>query len=247
MCFQTDRIRIVLGIALAIACLLPAMACIHTPVGYTGQVKENTKEAFLFHDGTNAHLVVRTELETSGGLPATMAWVIPLPSLPSNYEVVGEQFFDEKAELQLKLYHPEAEGAVTAAHIVGGENSAIGVHGKHIVGDYEIQPVEILNVQAGGELNAWLSKKGFGTVPVENQRYYLTKGAVFLAIKLSGLSGAAVKLKPLHITYKANKLSLPLKCSSHSGIFDVTLYVFTDRRLDNGILYSSLLSWSRVS
>lgn len=164
-----------------------------------------------------------------------------MPSLPSNYEVVGERFFDEMAELPLKHYHPEAEGAVATAHIVGGEDSAIVVHEKRIVGDYEIQPVEILNDQAGGELNAWLSKKGFGTVPVENQRYYLTKGAVFLAIKLRGIKGAAVKLKPLHITYKANKLSLPLKFSSHSGIFDVTLYVFTDRRLDNGILYASLL------
>lgn len=77
MCFQTDKIRIVLGIALGIASLLPAMACIHTPVGYTGLVKENTKEAFRFHDSTNAHLVIRTELEAGGGLPATMAWVIP--------------------------------------------------------------------------------------------------------------------------------------------------------------------------
>ena len=38
-----------------------------------------------------------------------------MPSLPSNYEVVGERFFDEMAELPLKHYHPEAEGAVAAS------------------------------------------------------------------------------------------------------------------------------------
>ena len=41
------------------------------------------------------------------------------------------------------------------------------------------------------------------------------------------------EIKPLHIVYKSNTLTLPLKFSTHSGVFDVDLYTFTRGPLDN--------------
>ena len=67
--------------------VFPVSACIHVPRTYKGVVAENTKQALLFHDGANAHLIVDTNLQAKSGLlPEMMAWVIPLPSLPSHYE-----------------------------------------------------------------------------------------------------------------------------------------------------------------
>ncbi len=86
----------------------------------------------------------------------------------------------------------------------------------------------MLTHEAGDALNAWLTKNGFGKVPKENQQFYVSKGVVFLALKIKNLSGSFTDLKPLHIVYKSDKATLPLKFSSHSGVFDVMLYTFTN-------------------
>ena len=101
---RLNRIRPVL-IAAAIAPAI-ALACIHPPTGYKGApVTEREKLAFLFHDGVNAHLVLRTVLAAKGGLPEMMAWVVPLPSLPSKYAEAPAELFEE-----LRALIPRNEG-----------------------------------------------------------------------------------------------------------------------------------------
>jgi hypothetical protein len=81
--------------ALALAWTGPVRACIHRPRNYKGVVTEKTKEALLFRAGKNVHLVIKTSLQSPGTLPDTMAWVIPLPSLPSHYEEADPKLFPE--------------------------------------------------------------------------------------------------------------------------------------------------------
>jgi hypothetical protein len=121
------------------------------------------------------------------------------------------------------------------------------VHPTEIVGDYEITPVEMLTSDAGDALNAWLVKNGFGRVPKENQYFYVSKGVVFLALKIKKLAGAFTGIKPLHIVYKSDKAALPLKFSSHSGVFDAHLYTFTNSSLDRNELVSFRLQSSTGS
>lgn len=201
-----------------------AWACIHAPVTYKDVVSEQTKEALLFHDGTNAHLVIKTNLKATTALPSSMAWVIPLPSLPSRYEEVDPGLFRELFEV--------ADAAAPKFESFGETEDKIRVHPTRVVGNYQVQPIEVLSEEAGSELNAWLTQKGFSPVPVENQKYYLRRGAVFLAVKINRLTGDSTDLKPLHITYRADRLVLPLKFSTHSGGFDVMLYTFTPQRLE---------------
>ena len=145
-----------------------------------GAVSEQEKLAFIFHDGQDAHLVLRTTLDSGSGLPERMAWVIPISSLPSKYEEVSGELFEELWNLI-----PRRAPAPTGVPSPKGDAPkaapapAIVVHEKQIVGSYQIQPIEILSESAGSELNAWLSKNGFGPVPAENQNLYLKKGVGF--------------------------------------------------------------------
>lgn len=226
-------------IAVAIAPAI-ALACIHPPAGYKGEaVSEREKLAFLFHDGQNAHLVLRTVLAAKGGLPETMAWVVPLPSLPSKYEEATAELFEELREL-IPRNDPRMEIAKSApapAKVAAAKAAPqILVHEKQVVGSYQIQPIEILAESAGGELNAWLAKNGFSEVPAENQKHYLRKGAVFLALRVEGLKGAESELKPLHIIYRNDTLHLPLKFSTHSGEFAVRLYTLTEQAPSRKVL-----------
>ncbi|HEY0074325.1 MAG TPA: DUF2330 domain-containing protein, partial [Abditibacteriaceae bacterium] len=191
----------------------------------------------LFHDGENAHLVIKTSLESTpksgkgvASLPPFMAWVIPLPSLPSKYEEADPQLFEQLLEAtkqgsQRRFGCSGMEEEETAA---ASNSASIEVHPTEFVGDYEITLVEMLTHDAGDALNEWLAKNGFGKVPKENQAFYVSKGVVFLALKINNLSGSFADLKPLHIVYKSDRATLPLKFSTHSGIFDVILYTFTN-------------------
>ena len=130
---------------------------------------------------------------------------------------------------------------VRSAGIPGA--SAIAIHPAQTIGSYQVQPVEILDPKnAGNELNRWMFANGFGSVPAQNQRYYLRKGAVFLCIKIHGLHGSFSDIKPLHIVYKSDLLTLPLKFSTHSGTFNVELYLFTPQAVNPGILTASGLN-----
>jgi uncharacterized protein DUF2330 len=218
-------------VVLLLSLHLAAFACIHPPAGFPGRVTEREKLAFLFHDGTNAHLVIRTTLASDSGLPERMAWVIPVPALPSKYEEAPAELFSELARLIPRVrQRPKPMPAnAKAAPMAKAKAPAIRIHETQVVGSYTIQPVEILSESAGGELNAWLRKNGFDPVPPENQKFYLKRGAVFLALRVDGLKGSESGLKPLHIVYRDDRMRLPLKFSSHSGVFDVRLYALTEQ------------------
>ncbi|HEX8236325.1 MAG TPA: DUF2330 domain-containing protein [Abditibacteriaceae bacterium] len=230
---------------------MPLQACLHAPLGYKDVVTEKTKEALVFHDGKNAHLIIKTELESEGDLPPTMAWVIPLPSLPSSYK-------EERADLFEKLFELTPSRMMAGGSPLGpppgapsGDAGGIRVHASQTVGSYQVQPIEVLSEASGAELNSWLERNGFGAVPPENQKYYLKKGAVFLALKLNGLSGSHSKIKPLHIVYPSYRLSVPLKFSSHSGVFNLMLYTWSQQPMkvlpESGDSYMRVAGWNQIN
>lgn len=242
-----EKIKPVLALAamLVFVTASPLSACIHSPRTYKGTVTENTKEALLFHDGINAHLIIKTNLQAAAGsLPSTMAWVIPLPSLPSHYEEADPTIFPEMfavvEKANEKWERERSKGIETAS--TAPAPTGIRIHPTQIVGSYQIQPIEVLDVKsAGRELNHWLVANGFGSVPTKNQSYYLKRGTVFLALKIHGLKGKISDIKPLHIVYKSNTLTLPLKFSTHSGVFDVDMYTFTHGPLEPTLLTAERL------
>lgn len=198
--------------------------CFHFPVEYKESLTEGKKEAFVFHDGQYAHLIIRTNM-TANVFPNELAWVLPFPSLPVKYEEVDGRFFKE-------LYGLIPEGFRKGDRAGFGrsdkqkEGLGFKVHESVVVGGYQIQPIEILKEKSGQEFNTWLSKNKFNEMPNGNQKYYLKKGAVFLAIRMNTKGLANISIKPLHIVYPSDHVSVPIKFTHDSRTFDLDLYVF---------------------
>lgn len=217
-----------------------AAACVHYDDAYPYVLKEGTKYAFLFHDGTNAHLVVRTEVEAvEGKLPANLALVMPFPSLPSKYEEVSPEIFTDLGKIATPL-EPRGSPVLGAPSPV---RQGIIVHEKKIVGNYQIQPIEIRSKGAGNEFNDWLKAHHFNPMPIGLQKDYLRPGAVFLAIQMK-LDGTQAQLKPLHITYRSEVLSFPMKFTHATRTYDLDLFILSKDRIEPKTASSYYLQWA---
>lgn len=211
-----------------------AWSCLHFPRTYRGKLTEGLQQVFLFRDGNNAHMVIRTNLHADK-FPKEIAWVLPFPSLPSKYEEVDGPFFEELYRI---LPDDSSEGSFGGKGLRAGFDkvkrpSTIKVHEKVEVGSYQIQPIEILKDDSSKELSAWLTKNKFNPMPYKIQKPYLKKGATFLAIRMSMNQPGAndLKSKPLHIIYKSKNLSMPIKFTHETRTFDLDVFVFSTNEL----------------
>lgn len=207
-----------------------ASACLHFPEEYPHKLKEGTKRALSFHDGKNAHRVLSTEIsvEGDGKLPRKLAYVVPFPSLPIKFEEADAKLFTELHEwfkARWKDVRPVyRDRGMSRAPAPG--YSGFTVLPSQSVGNYHITPIRVDdgNLETASAFNEWLTEKKFIPIPLEKQKPYLFPGAVFLAIELN-LTGSEASFKPLHVTYKADSLALPLRLTHDSRTFDVDWFV----------------------
>lgn len=145
-------------------------SCFYFDKAYKGKITEGQKDIFLFHDGENAHLVVQIILR-SKKFPAEIAWILPFPTLPSKYEEMnGPFFFELRSFFKTDTGHRKGSYGLGAA-AGGGPKEGIKVHPTITEGQYTIQPIEILKDNSAKELNAWLKKNNFNSMPHENQKF----------------------------------------------------------------------------
>jgi hypothetical protein len=198
-------------------------------------VKEDRKEALLFEKDGLSHLVVRTRI-SSPELPRSLAWVIPTPRVPV---IVKE----ESADLFPQLYKlipdriqvtPTLYSFLPSCSTLPMPGQAIVVHQPQSTEHYTTQIIEIRTDNASEALNAWLVKNGFSPVPEQNQRHYLIPGRAFVCVKIRKMpDGTAAQIPPVHLAWQGTEATLPLKFSSHSGVFDADLYVLSRKRLSS--------------
>lgn len=209
-------------------------ACFHYPGSFKNKMTEGRKSVFLFHDGENAHMVIQTTLRAKK-FPSELAWVLPFPSLPNKYEEINGPFFQELQSILPRKMMLGQKGLPASAFGDGrGGGGGIKVHETVVFDQYKIQPIEILKDNSAAEFNSWLKKNKFNPMPFENQKYYLKKGAVFLAIRMQLNNPTATELtaRPLHIVYKSDRVSVPLKFTHDARTFDLELYVFSKKELN---------------
>jgi hypothetical protein len=211
-----------------------AHGCYFYPPGKKFSVVDGTEDVFLFHDKVNAHLVVRTTLRAKK-FPANFAWVLPLPSLPSKYEEIDGPFFQELSRLLPNQKEEGIKGQFgrPIESPAGSRSKAIQVHESVAMGQFVIQPIEILKDNSSAELNQWLKNNHFASSFHKNQGDYLKKGAAFLAIRVQMNSPSATELvsRPLHIVYKSEHLSFPLRYNHVGRTFDLNVYIFSEQEL----------------
>lgn len=208
----------------------PGYGCLHFGKKFVGKVDQGTEQAFLFHDGALAHLIIKTDLHAKGGkLPKEVSWVLPFPAIPKSYAEADNKILEELTG----FVSPEAQSwGSKGGPTVRSNGKSIRVHEPKEVGQYKIQEIEMLDDKGGKELNAWLAEHQYNPMPLDLQKPYLKKGAVFLAITVK-LDEKDATFKPLHVAYPAKELSLPLKFTHDNRVLDVNLFVFTSKPLDD--------------
>jgi hypothetical protein len=236
--------RALLLTALALLAGGVAPACLHPPRDYKGTIVSTTQEALIFWRDGREELVLKVNFAIHGGpqmeqgaLPANLGWVIPVPNAPDAYAVADPAIFEDAFHLaELYTAKPRSDGQK------GPPPNSVDVGQKISVGEYDIVPVKATGPDAAAALNDWLVKEDFSRYPLENMRYYTERKWTFLAVKVNKDKAAASLatrggLRPLRISFAADKIYYPLKFSSSSGEFGVRAYVFTERPLaDPGAL-----------
>ena len=226
--------------AFSIPMIPRASACCMVPKSYAGSISQKGQEAILFHRGDREELILRIEYQLKGdSAPDRFAWVITVPHEPDRYGVADGKLFEDmfywaentmfrKSRSRSKGLGNEVDSAVVPGIELG----------KRVqVGPYDIQPVRARGVEALDALNQWLAKNGFPTEDPAHMKYFVENKFTFLAIKISPPKGEKVvrtsgDVEPLHLSFKSERPYYPLRFSSRQGVFDLNLYVFTDKDLD---------------
>ncbi len=231
---------VVLAVFAALAAR-PADACLHAagaaptaePISQRGQ------QAIILHDGATEDLILRVEYE---GVDApSLAWIVPVPAMPTAYEAMDGKLFDDVGDwVQLARVAPPVMRAASAD---GGDEKAapatpsllqLGPPAK--VGPFAIQPIKVdqaADRKAGGEaLNAWMREHGFAEISAEGLSYYVDRGWTFVAVRIEPEGGgdkvaAEGGLPPLRLTFPSTSAVYPLKLSTHMGELTARVYLVT--------------------
>lgn len=178
------------------------------------------------------------------GHPTSFAWVLPVPGVPEDLGTVDASVFnvlDVATEPRLEM--PDACNSFDAGF---GQPAPGGVDGTETNNDPEGRDVEVLDRRVVGDYDAvtlaaktadalveWLRTNGF-RVADEMLPFidlYLGQGLNFLAIKLVP-GGGAESIKPLKLTYRSAKPTVPLRLASLAAVpeMGVKIFVVADGR-----------------
>lgn len=228
----------------------PVQACIHGPSEFTVPIKAGGQAGLIFFAEGRQQMVIRpsysVELPNKGkgrvkddatSKLTSLAWLIPVPSLPDTYKEADEKLFSKleeftkREEIDDQNWGKDSRGAAGNAK---QEEDGIEMEEEVKVGDYTIQPIKAKGEMGGLELNAWLKDKGFGTVAESTMKYYVGKEYYWLAVRLHNPKGLPSdgQVKPLQIGFATEKPVYPIKINAGRGEFDLDLWLITPKEVD---------------
>lgn len=221
------------GSAIAHACMHPFAAD-----NSRTRIKQLGQQALvLFHDGVE-ELILKVDYAFDadtyeGSAPASLAWVVPVPSIPSHYSAEEDGLFtvlDEWVGLE-DIRLSRMRSAMSAGGSAGPSvrRSPLELLPTVVVGPYAIQPIRAQGAGAGQALNEWMREHSFAEIPDETMQHYIARRWTFLAVRASADDslGATGSLPPLSIRFATDRPVYPLKFSTHMGTFPVRAYLIT--------------------
>jgi hypothetical protein len=223
-------------VLVALSCTLvtrAAEACFH--VGSSVEVGQSEQQAVIFHRDGRQDLVMRIGLETSGPIES-LGWILPVPSLPDDYEVYDDEIFADLEEA-VGLREKKQRG-LTVGPASAGAKMAVKEHPSASAGPYRIQPIEVDPERGVAPLQDWMVDNNFEPLGPAQLQYYVQRGWVFLAIRVDPQEGkehleGGGRLPALRASFASEHAVYPLKMSTHQGVFPVRLYLITDERPDD--------------
>ena len=225
----------------------PTQACLHPEEEFKYPIKAGAQRGLVYFDNGYQHMVVRPGYKVDAeGLTVkndavegftSLAWVIPLPSLPDRYEEASEEMFtelDEFTQAYETVGRNSADSPRENRHSLEDQNSGAEFLEPVKVGSYTIQPVKAHGEIGGLELNGWLKDNKFGAIDAKVLEYYIEKDWYWLAVKLENKAGlpASGNVKPLHMGFKTETPVYPLKIQQGRGALDLELWVITKSEID---------------
>jgi hypothetical protein len=211
-----------------------AEACFHVGPGVEVEVGQSEQQAVIFHRDGRQDLVMRIGLETSGPIES-LGWILPVPSLPDDYEVYDDRIFDELEEA-VDLREKKKRG-LTKGPASEGAKMEVVEHPSAAAGPYRIQPIEVDPERGVAPLQGWMEENDFEPLEASQLQYYVQRGWTFLAIRVDPQEGKehlaeGGNLPALRASFASEHAVYPLKMSTHQGVFPVRLYLITDERPD---------------
>ena len=213
----------------------PSEGCIAIPVRPDDSQLEIAlpeQRAFLYRQGDTEHMILSVQYN---GATEEVAWVIPTET-PAKVDVQSGAPFHElwkatKLKPQAVVRASKGEGAGVRAPA----GAAVEVIERKTAGPYDIA---VLKASSGGGLYKWLKDNGFGLN--QNTRNalddYVRKNWYFVAARIRSDKAASSRealqdgtIAPIHIAYKARKLSYPLRVTQgNPGTSEIELFVVTE-------------------
>jgi hypothetical protein len=204
-------------------------------------VTQRGQQAIIIHHDGREELIIEVDYQ-SAQAPPSLAWVIPLPSIPDRYEITSPTLFEEMeqaAELNWGHVGCRSRGPAQQSAPIPTSIPALNLLEVVAVGPYTIQPIQASGELGLAALGRWMTDNGFSEIPEEELAYYIQRQWVFLAVRATppegGEMGTAGALPPLHISFLTSAIVYPLKLSAHMGVFPVTLYVLTDHAVEREV------------
>ncbi|MDF1663501.1 MAG: DUF2330 domain-containing protein [Planctomycetota bacterium] len=224
------------ALVLSVCGFLPAIACIHGPEAFKGELSAESYRGIIFHSGQREELILFTNLSFDiDHRPKNLGWVIAVPSIPDHYSTdIKPEIFDDAAKL---IPVDEAERAMGPSF--GGDSNELDI--KVIkVGPYVIHRVTASGLKAVKSMNAWFKKNGFATKKESEMKFFIDHKYTFLCLKVDWKpipkkkmnDDEAQALPPLRVSFKTERPFFPLKFSSHQGDFSLRLLTFTEKPID---------------
>ena len=221
---------------------VPGMGCMMTPKDYPGRISQSSHKAIILHRDDQQDMVLRIDYQFQDkATPEKFAWIVTVPSEPDKYNVANDKLFARMNSWAHELVWERPKAKTRSRSLKKTDDAKTDdaplIFGKPAkVGPYDIQPVKARGLSALNALNDWLAKNGFPSEDPDHMKYFVKNEFTFLAIKITPPKGDSLSqtgtLPPLHLSFKTEQVYYPLMFSSRQGVFDLQLYLLTDKKLN---------------
>lgn len=188
------------------------------------------QRAFLYRQGQVEHMILSVQYT---GATEEFAWVIPTETR-AQVDVQGGAPFHELWKIT-EIAQPRVATQGMDEGALAPSGAGVRVFERKVAGPYDIA---VLQASTGGGLYQWLRSNGFGLNRQSRAALdeYVQKRWFFVAARIRPGKNKNIDqalregtIAPLHISYRANELSYPLRVTAgNPGSSKIELFVVAD-------------------
>ena len=210
---------LLLSLLFWLAFCFSAQALVLTPRSLLSQslVQQRQEAVALLKDGQQ-ELWLRLQLKAWPVLKKDVVWLLSLPSKPSKVQTL-----EHNALQDLHRWTDKHLRRTKAPASTGSPNSTK----LAAVGPYAFQSMP------SNQLNGWLRKQGFASIPMGTLESLAQKQPWFLVVRVSFRKALEEGwLPPVRLVFKTRKLHVPLLLTGYQALRHLRLVVVNDRPVD---------------